>query len=193
MANSPQVVLGFVGRYCAGKGMAIAYLAEKYGFLTSSCSDRIREEIRKNSQEITRENLQTTAGRMRKELGPAVLAIKTWQFIQENSPEKAAIDSIRGLEEVDYFKANVPNFYLVAIDVDQRTRFERMLERTKLEGRADLKTWEEFVRSEERDNNQDGRNIDGCIKRADFTIENNGTTEEFYQKIDQLLKKIYEG
>jgi dephospho-CoA kinase len=45
---------------------------------------------------------------------------------------------------------------------------------------------------EERDNKKEGRDIEACLKMADFRIENNGTLKELYQKLDKVLKKIRE-
>lgn len=184
--NQPKLVLGFVGKLCAGKGLAIAYLVEKYGFYASSCSDRIREEIRKQGKEVTREGLQEVGGKLRGEFGPAVLAQRTWENILDSGAKKAIVDSIRGKEEVDFLKTQI-NFYLIAIEADQRTRFDRMVSRAI---KSDPITWEEFRKTEARDLTGDGRNIEACIKEADFHIENNGSAEELYQKLEKLLKNL---
>lgn len=185
--NEPEIILGFVGKLGAGKGTAIDYLVEKHGFYSSSCSDRIREEIVRQGLEITRERLQEIGGKLREELGPAVLAIKTWEMLLSKEIEKAAIDSIRGLPEVEYLKT-LPNFYLIAIEADPKIRFERI---TKRQRESDPQTWEDFFRAEERDLNKDGRNIDACIAAADFHIGNEGTTDELYKKVEEVLDKIF--
>ncbi|MFH0937046.1 MAG: AAA family ATPase [Candidatus Daviesbacteria bacterium] len=186
MENRPELTLGFVGKICSGKGTTVSYLVENKGFYASSCSDRIREEILRNGQEITRETLQETAGRMRKEFGPDVLAQRTWEHILQNGTQKAIVDSIRGIEEVNFLKI-LPKFYLIAIEADQKIRFERILSRG-IPG--DPKTWEDFIKAESRDLNKDGRNIEACLQAADFKIENNGTEKELYQKLDRMLANL---
>lgn len=184
--KKPEVILGFVGKLCAGKGVSTAFLVEKYGFYYSSCSDRIREEILKRGEEITREKLQEVGGELRQKFGPAVLAKRTWIDICRSEAKKAVVDSIRGKEEVEFLKT-IPGFYLVAIEADPRTRFKRMVERGI---KSDPLTWEEFLRTESRDVSQDGRNIEACIEMADFKVENNGTIEELQKKIEKILKSI---
>lgn len=184
--EQPKIVLAFVSKLCAGKGTAIAYLADKYGFTASSCSDRIREEIKKNGEEITRDGLQETGGRLRKEFGPQVLAERTWNKFLEEGVEKAVVDSIRGIEEVEFFKSK-PNFHLIALESTSENRFARMVARKR---ESDPQTWEDFLAAEEKDNKGGGRDIDACMEMADFRIENNGTTEEMYKQIDHLLQKI---
>ncbi len=183
--KNPELILGFVGKVAAGKGSAISYLVEEYGFFSSSCSDRIREEILKQGKEINRETLQEVGGILRKQHGPAVLAEKTWQNLLENKVEKAVIDSIRGIEEVEYLK-RIKNFYLIFVDADMKTRFQRTVER----GRGDPVTWGEFIKSEERDLTGDGRNITACIEAADFKIENDGTLGQLYVQLEEILRGI---
>lgn len=183
----PKIIIGFVGKLCAGKGFAISYLVEKHGFISSSCSDRIREEIRKNGDEVTRERLQETGGKLRQEFGPSVLAKKTIDDLSQKGVEKAVVDSIRATEEVELLKT-IPNFYLIAVNADTKLRFDRMIARKR--GESDPITFEEFQKTEERDLKGDGRDIEGCINMADFQIQNNGTEEELYQKLEEVLQKI---
>lgn len=184
--KKPKLIVGLVGKLCAGKGLTGDYLRTKYGFYVSSCSDRIREEIAKRGEEITREKLQEIGGLLRQEFGPQVLAERTWQDICQKGAQKAVVDSIRAIEEVEFLK-NLPGFYLVGILAKPEIRFQRLKERGR---EADPVAWEEFTKSEERDLRQDGRDIEACLATADFRIENNGTVEEFYQKIENLLGKI---
>lgn len=184
--NQPKIIFGLVGKFCSGKGLVAEYLVKKYGFVSASFSDRIREEILKSGQEITRESLQKFAGQMRQEFGPAVLAIKTWEHIQKEEAEKVVVETPRSVEEVEYLK-KIPNFFLIDIDSDQKIRFERMKARNR---ESDPQTWEEFLAAQNRDLHQDGRSMEECIAMADFKIENNGTAKELYQKIDNLLNKL---
>lgn len=185
MNKLPKIIIGLVGKNCSGKGEAVKYLVEKYNFVISSLSDRIRDEIRRKGQEITRENLQQTAGALRKEFGPQVLAKRSWEKISEQKVEKAVIDSIRSVPEVEFFK-KLPHFYLIAIIADPKLRFQRMISRGS-RGQTDPKTWEEFVKSEERDDTGDGRNIEACMEMADFHIKNEGTPDELYKQLDLIL------
>ena len=184
--KKPKLILGFVGKFCAGKGVATEYLVKKHKFYYSSCSDRIREEILKRGQEITRERLQEVGGQLRQEFGSEVLAKRTWIDVCRSGGQRAVIDSIRGKEEVEFLKT-IPGFYLLAIEANPKIRFQRMVERGI---NSDPKTWEEFLKTEERDKTGDGRNIQACLEMADFKIENNGTIEKLQKKIEKILKNI---
>ncbi len=190
MADQPKIILGFVSQLCAGKDTALAYLQEKHGFYSSSLSDRIREEIVRQGKEITRDSLQKVAGEMREKFGPMVLAERTWQNVLDKHPGKATVGSLRGTEEVEFFRKHIPNFRLIFIDTDEKIRFARMVERAKTTGRKDPVIWKEFKEMMGREQYGDGRNIPATIEMADFKIENNGTLEEFEKKLDELLKKL---
>ena len=178
-----KIIFGFVGLPCAGKGTVIDYLVKKHGFFYSSTSDEIREEIRRHGQEITRDNLQKTAGEMRQKYGPDIWARRAWEKVLNSGQNKAVVDAIRAVEEVEFLKKQ-PGFRLVAVLASPKIRFQRM---TKRDREGDPKTWEEFLKMEERDKNAEGRNIDDCLAMADFELENNGTIEELEKQIESVL------
>ena len=190
MPEQPEIVLGFVSQLCAGKDTALAYFQNKHGFYSSSLSDRIREELVRQGKEITRDSLQRVAGEMREKFGPMVLAERTWADVLNHNSKKAIVGSLRGTEEVEFFRKQTPSFHLIFIDADEKIRFERMVARSKATGRKDPVTWEEFNGMMQREQYGDGRNIPATIKMADFTVENNGTLEEFEKKLDELLKQL---
>ncbi|PJE69372.1 hypothetical protein COU96_00135 [Candidatus Shapirobacteria bacterium CG10_big_fil_rev_8_21_14_0_10_38_14] len=186
MAAEKKVILGFVGLPCAGKGTAIEYLVKKHGFFYSSTSDEIREEIRQRGQEITRDNLQKTAGELRQKYGADIWAQRAWEEVLKSGKKKAVVDAIRAVEEIKFLKKQ-RGFYLVAVLADPKIRFQRMKERNR---EGDPQTWEEFLAMEERDKNTGGRNIDACLQMADFEIKNNDTVEQLEKQIESVLPLI---
>ncbi len=105
----------------------------------------------------------------------------------EENPDKIALDGIRSIEEANFFK-KLPNFYLIAIEADQKLRFDRLVKRI-MPGRSEPQTWEEFLAAEERDRNY-GMNIQGSMKLADFHITNEGTENELFQSLDKILSNL---
>ncbi len=189
MATKKKLIIGLVSPISAGKGTVIEFLQNRE-FSCFSLSDRIREEIINRGEEITRERLLVVADQLRQSFGPDVLAKRTWDLVLGNDSPKIAIDSIRGIAEVSFFK-NKPGFYLIGITAPQKLRFiwakKRAREREPL-------TWEEFVRVDKQDffsqDGQIGRNISACLEKSDFLIENKGTIDELEQKVIEVLRKI---
>ena len=68
------MIVGLVGPSCAGKQSVIDVLTKELNFLSTSLSDSIREECRREGMEETRENLIATGNRLREEQGHGVLA-----------------------------------------------------------------------------------------------------------------------
>lgn len=190
MASIRKVTVGLVSPISAGKGTVIEFLRNQ-GFFCSSLSDRIREEINSRGEEITRERLLTVADQLRQDFGPDVLAQRTWQIALGHDNLRVAIDSIRGIAEVEFFK-NKPGFYLIGITASRKMRFAWARKRAR---EGEPLTWEEFVRVDEQDffsqDGKVGRNIPACLEKSDFLIENDGTIDDLHRKAANILEQIF--
>lgn len=180
------MLIGLTGTNGAGKGEVAKYLKKK-GFIYFSLSDILREELNKKGLEISRENLQNVGNQLRKKFGPGVLAEKTIKKIKD----KSIIDSIRNPEEIrrlrEFAKEFKTVFFLLSVDAPIKLRFERLGKRGRMES-AD--TLEEFKEREQFEKGKEthGQQINVCMEMADYTVINDGTLEELYDKIDKALK-----
>ena len=78
---------------------------------------------------------------------------------------------------------------LLAIDADMKLRYERIKKRNS---ETDKVTFEEFKKQEDieyanKDKNK--QNIKAVMHIADYTLENNGSLEELYLKIDKIISQ----
>ncbi|MEM3361910.1 MAG: AAA family ATPase [Candidatus Anstonellaceae archaeon] len=177
--------IGISGRNCAGKDTVAEYLVKK-GFIYYSLSDVIREFLKQQNMEINRENLIFYANKLRQENGPNFFAKKVIEKIDYT--KDGVIVSIRNLAEVEELK-KLPKFFLIIIQSDPQIRFERMKKRNR---EGDPKTFEEFVRIERLEENTSttSQQLLEVLKVGDFYIQNNGSLDELYLKIDKLLEKL---
>lgn len=184
-----KLIIGLTGPISGGKGTAVDLLKHK-GFFSTSLSDRIREEIIVRREVITRERLQDVADELRKKFGANVLADRTWKIVA-NQSQNAVIDSIRNVSEVEFLKRK-PGFILIGVTAPRDLRFERAKSRAR---EGETLSWEEFVRLDEKDfksgEGEEGRNIEACLAKVDFLIENTGSLEELETKIEEVLNKIH--
>jgi dephospho-CoA kinase len=99
--------------------------------------------------------------------------------------DTAIVDGVRNIEEVDLFKGKFgDDFLLINIEANDNDRLERIRKR----GRADDKLMDvDALRV--RDERELGWGMGESIKRADLTIENNGTVEEFREKVKKALEE----
>ncbi|MBD3397647.1 AAA family ATPase [Candidatus Micrarchaeota archaeon] len=181
-----SMIIGLTGENCAGKGTVAEYLKTK-GFLYRSLSDVLREELKAEGKELTRENLIEKGNSLRAEHGPAALAKKTVERLEEGTDY--IIDSIRNAAEAQEIKS-LPNSTLVYVRAPPEVRFERM----KARGReSDPQTFEEFQRLEAREMKNEDKTKQSLVEAfeiADLELENIGSIEELHKKIDELLGSL---
>jgi dCMP deaminase len=179
--------LGFTGPNAAGKGEAIKYLVDKKKFISFSLSDIIRNEAKKRGLEPVRDNLIVIGNELRAKEGPDALAKMTSASIK-NMPQ-AVVDSIRNPFEVAELKKTLKNFMLIGINADPKVRFERAVKRARP---GDPLTLDEFKKKEEKENSTDpnAQQLSKCFNMADIKIDNSGTPDELFKKIDKILSDL---
>jgi len=174
-------LIGLTGTNGAGKGEVAAVLAKK-GYASFSLSDEIREELRKNGKEPTRDNLIAQGNALRKRYGADILARRVMRKIKG---EKAVIDSIRTSEEVAFLRQQ-PGFRLVAVDAPVELRYKRIRKRGRAESASTLA---EFIakENEEMAGEAGEQQLRRCFALADITIINNGTLAALRRKTEKCL------
>lgn len=173
-------LIGLTGTNGSGKGEVAAFFKKK-GYVCFSLSDLIREELKKKGEEVSRDNLIQMGNRLREKLGPDILA----RLVMKKIRGKAVIDSIRNPKEAEYLRRQ-KNFILLEIDAPVELRYERAKKRGRVESASTL---QEFIEkeAEEMTNRKKGQQLRNCMRHADFKIENDGTLESLYQKLEKLL------
>jgi len=146
------MIIGLTGTKASGKGV-VAEILKARDFEYSSLSDRVREEASERKLSgYTVKDLQNIGNELRQKFGNSVLAKRTLEKLQNRSTDeiknkKIVVDGIRNLGEIEEFK-KTNDFFLIAVDAPQKTRFERIINR----GRgSDPKNWEDFLKMDERD------------------------------------------
>jgi dephospho-CoA kinase len=177
-------IIAFVGMPASGKGEA-ANLVKEMGYTVVNMGDVIREEVRLLGLEPTDENLGGIGTQLRREEGLAAVARRCIPKLASLDVDTAIVDGVRNIEEVDLFKGKFgDDFILINIEANDNDRLERIRKR----GRADDKLMDvDALRV--RDERELGWGMGESIKRADLTIENNGTVEEFREKVKKALEE----
>lgn len=184
------MIIGLTGSLAAGKGVVSDFLKNK-GFVYLSLSDELREILKENKIQLTRENLQNWGNKLREEQGFEVLARKVTEKIKNQEYKNAVVDGIRNPHEVDFLEKNLREFFLVAVDAPQRVRFERMVSRNR---ESDPIIWENFLLVDNKDQGigekDSGQGVGKCMKKAKFVLINDGNLEEVEKKIERLYQDI---
>jgi dephospho-CoA kinase len=180
--RSEFMIFGVTGFNASGKGEFCNYLAGK-GFVVYSLSDIIREELRNEGIEITRDALIAKGNELRQKFGSSVLAKRTMEKFEPG--KNYVVDSIRNPGEVEMLRRN-KDFKLVFLDAPLKVRYERAKARKR---EKDAISFEDFKRLEEKEmnsSNSAGQQLIKCREMADLVIVNDSSLKAFQKKIDKI-------
>lgn len=173
-------LIGLTGTNGAGKGEAAAFFL-KSGYAYFSLSDVIREELKKEGREPSRDNMIQMGNLLRERFGADILARR----VMERVKAKAVIDSIRNPQEVAFLRKQEA-FILISLDAPVELRYERVKGRGREESASTLK---EFIakEAEEMTNSEKGQQLKNCMALADSRILNDAGLESLHQKLEKFL------
>jgi len=180
------MIIGITGTNGAGKGAAVDYLVSK-GFAHYSGRAFITEEIQKRGLSIDRDALREVGDDLRKTHAPTYILEQMYSRAVARGGD-AVIESIREIGAVDFLKQRYA--YLLAIDADRSIRYERTVQRGSETDQVDFDTWVEQEEKEWHNSAAHELNVPGVMKRADYTIRNEGTLKELHNKVDAFLEQI---
>lgn len=183
-----STIIGITGPFGSGKSTAASFFETK-GFTKITLSFFLEEALEKDGKEITRSNLQDLGNSWRQKEGSGVLVKKAIAHISSNNIEKAVIDGIRNLGEVEELK-KTNSFVLLGVVADRKVRFERV---KKMNNREVL-TQEFFDRLDYRDlgivgDEETGLQVAKCLAVSDYFVSSNDE-ENYTEKLKKFLKKI---
>lgn len=187
------MIIGLTGSYCSGKDTVADYIVKKHGFEHYSLSDIIRECMKEEGIETTRENLIVFGTNLREQNGNGVLAQKAMKKMQKD--KNYCITSIRHPDEINELR-NRKDFILINVDAPQDIRFGRMRKRNRP---GDPETLEKFIELEKKESQSEGsgQQLAKCAAMADIVFINDLNdfdalkikTEQLLSEISSLLKE----
>lgn len=177
-------LVGVSGLAGAGKSTAVDHLAKLTGGRVIYLGKKVIDEVPARSLPQTRDNECRVRIDLRREKGPAALAIpyvdEVTKCFKNGIP--VFIDAIFKQEEFDLLTSHAPSdsARLLAIEASFDIRSERLARRPERPLSAD-----ELRKRDTYELNELG--IDAIFAAADSTIRNEGTKGEFYASLAELL------
>jgi|SRR3989338_79469 len=176
------MIIGITGTNASGKDTAADYLKNK-GYSHYSLSDIVREECDVRGLPKDRDTLRELANELRRNFGADVLAKRAIEKIQREKAKNIVITSIRSPEEIKTLK-KILNLKLIITDAPIELRYERSAKRNR-----DTIDFKMFKHQEDLElaGGANKQNIKDAMALADYTIINDGTPEELYEKIEKII------
>lgn len=181
-------IIGITGTLGAGKGTIVDYLVQRRGFQHFSVRGYLSKIIVQRGLDINRDTLVAVANELRQNNTPSFIAEELYREAAESGKD-CIIESIRTIGEVNALRQK-PGFTLFAVDAERALRYSRIVERAS---ETDKVSFETFVANEEREMTSDDpnkQNLKACMQMADYTFMNDGSFDELYRLIDEVLLKI---
>lgn len=181
-----KYIIGVVGENGAGKDTFTTFFRAAAAPLTVSklhFSDVLYDTLRIWNIETTRSNLQNVAIIMDGQYGKGSLTRTTASRIQAARADIIIVEGIRWKTDVPMIRS-FPNSILVYVTAKPDVRFERLRAREEKAHEKKL-TRKQFEGEEKAATELD---IPQIGKAADAKIENNGTLEEFREKVEEFYR-----
>ena len=119
------MIIGITGNYASGKDSA-AEILQKMNFFHVSYSDLLREELKKQNKEISRDNLITFGNELRQKYGADILSQRAVQKVLDG--ENYVFTSMRNPAEVTFMQTR-PDFLLINVTAPEKVRLQRIIQR----------------------------------------------------------------
>lgn len=179
-------MVGAVGRNGSGKDTLVRYLKERCGMAVLSLGDVVRGLAHLEEDLPTRDNLHEISQKYREKYGNDFFVKGIITEIDRKSLKKVGVTGIRTPADVDLLRKRYgSDFLLVYVQVENpEIRFARIKQRASI---RDVQSYEDFLAQERAE--KDLFRMNETIQRADVTIANAGTMEDFHREIDQLISQ----
>ncbi|MFC1638353.1 AAA family ATPase [Patescibacteria group bacterium] len=180
-----KIVLGITGEIAGGKGTVASYLEKKHGAVAFKFSSALRDVAKRMHLEINRENLQKISTIFRENFDDNILSRVIYEDVKNSEKDLIVIDGVRRMSDIEYLK-QLPGFRFVYVDTDMKKCYERIIQRGENED-ENSKTFEDFQKDHEREAELQ---IKGLKEEADAVVDNNGSFDELYNQIEDILKEL---
>ena len=177
--NKLYAIVGMCG---SGKSIASDYLVSK-GFNKVYFGGVTMDKLKEANLEVNPENEKMMREKLRNELGMGAFAIVLLPKIKECvNNGNTVLDGVYSYDEVKILKENFPELKIIAIVCDKDIRYDRLSIRE--------------VRSltNEEASARDVAEVENIAKAppiamADYYILNNGTIEEYKNRLEEILER----
>lgn len=177
-------IIGLIGETGSGKDTVCQFIKEKYpSALIMRFSDPIREALAVFLDEKRKEDQQWFGIIMRERFGEEIIFRALERKIQQTKEGIAVFNGVRFWG--DYNGIKKLSGKIIYVTADSKIRWQRV--KSRKEKQDDNVSYKKFL---EMEKSATEILVPKMGQKADFKAENNGTIEEFHNKIQEILNKI---
>lgn len=178
------MILGLTGEKLSGKDTAAQYFIDNYGAFHVRHSHILDDILRLLDLPISRRNEIDLGMSLRKTFGTGILGAALRKRVLESKAEFIIINGIRFQDEM--VNAHELGAEIVYITAPEDIRYQRFLKRQEKADDAQM-SLEQF-RVQEQEPTEIG--IPALGAQADYKIENIGSSEDFFAKLDEIMRNL---
>lgn len=183
-----MLLIAITGTNGSGKGKAVEYLVKKHNFKHYAARDFLTREILRRGMAVDRTSMRSVANELRAKYEPAYVVKSLYEEAVQNGEERIVIESVRNIGEAEFLKDK--GALLIAIDADQKLRYERVQARRSATDQVDFPTFIEHEEREMRPVGPHDMDLRGVMALADVTIENSGSLSDMEHEIERVLENV---
>jgi deoxycytidylate deaminase/dephospho-CoA kinase len=168
-------IIGLTGSFGSGCSYIADTIFVPLGYQRRSLSGILREmfhrETGKDPNTVPRHELQVFGDTIRENNGTDFLAQELSKQIDHKNG-KYVIESFRNPDEIDYFRKNFTDFWLLGIYASRDTRWSRCKGKDKYDGNEKAFN-DDDANDKGHDNPRHGQRVEDCFFEADIVFANN--------------------
>lgn len=177
-----KLILGIAGEMGCGKGTIAKHVIEKHLGSAHRFSTMLRDVLDRLYLDQTRENLAQMSTILRQNFGEDLLSRVMMHDAENDDRSLVIIDGVRRKTDIVHLE-ELPHFKLVYVEADMRKRYERIILRGE-NANETKKTFEDFQKDHEHEAELQIKDLKNV---ADYIVNNDGTFEELYEQINQII------
>jgi dephospho-CoA kinase len=180
-----KIVIGLAGQIASGKDTIADYIVKKYGGISLSYSQSLRDILNRIFQPIDRANLVWLGQTLVDRFGTDILSKVLSKEIELSDKKIFVLSNIRREGDISCFK-DWPGFVLIGVETDPKICYERLTKRSQNTD-DQIKTWEQFQKDLQLSTEV---TIDGLIKKSSIQVNNDGSLEDLYKQVDKIIEEL---
>lgn len=181
-----QNVILLMGQIASGKSSAGEYIRHMYGAYVLHMSDLVRNMIQFVEGKVTRPLIEETLSYLHERFQQTYLSDCAMTAMRSYSGPIIVLDGVRLRVDLDSLHSHYPRLTTIAVQTKDAFRYQRFFSRAAEERDMGM-SFQDFIHLSQHPFE---REVPDLLKQADYHVSNNDVIEDFYRRIDDVMRDI---